>query len=92
MPKKKERPKRALHFIEGNEFEWIGSVLDNFADNTEANLPSYVDDPAEYHSLEGSIAWIRELTAKIVNKKLRQKMTTDEWESVCMYLHQEVSD
>lgn len=92
MTKKKERPKRALHFIEGNEFEWIGSVLDNYADNIEMNLPSYVKEPAEYHSLEGSIAWIHELTAKIVNKKLRKKMTTDEWESVCMYLHQEVSD
>lgn len=92
MTKKKENPKRALHFIEGNEFEWIASILDNFADNTEANLPSYVSDPAEYHSMEGSIAWIRELTAKIATKQLRKKMTTDEWECVCMYLHQELSD
>jgi len=92
MAKKKEKPKRALHFTEGNEFEWIASVLDNFADNTEANLPGFVKDPAEYHSMEGSIAWIRELTAKICNKQLRKKMSTSEWEDVCLYLHQEVSD
>ena len=88
----KKKLNRALHYLEGNEFEWIASVLENFADNTEANLPSFVNDPAEYHAVEGSIAWIRELTAKLVNKKLRVKMTPDEWDSVCMYLHQELSD
>ena len=92
MAKKKEKPKRALHFLEGNEFEWAASILENWADVIDANQPSYVKTPVEYHDNESSIAWIRGLSAKLVNRQLRKKMSTDEWESVLLYLHQELSD
>ena len=88
----KKKLKRALRFTEGDEFEWAASVIEQFAEANEANLPSFVDDKASYHGMEQGIARIRELEAMITDKKLRKKMKTDDWEDLMMYLWQEVSD
>ena len=90
MPRKKS--KHILHFTEGDCFEWAASVMEQFAEANESNLSSYVDDLASYHGIEGGIARIRELEAKLCDRKLRKKMTTSDWEDVMMYVHQEISD
>lgn len=90
--KKKIRAKHILHFSEGDCYQWAASIMEQFAEAIEANLPSMTEDKQEYYGAEQGIARIRELEDKLTNRVLRKKMTYDDWEDVLMYIHQEVSD
>ena len=88
----KKKLKRILHFTEGDCFEWAASVMEQFGDTLDANLPNFTDNKTEYYDMESGISRIRSLCWKIQDPKLRKKMTTGDWETVILYIHQEVSD
>ena len=94
MSKKKSKYTHVLHFTEGDCFEWAASIMSQFADAMEENLPKghSEEDNDEYAGMKEGIERIGELQEKLCDMKKRKTMTYEDWEDIMMYIHQELSD
>lgn len=71
----------AIKFLQGEPREWVASVLEDWADTVE-------EEAAD----KESGGYVRELCEKLRSPQWKKKMNNGDWESVMLYLHQELSD